>query len=243
MTRGERSAARWFDVVELEVNTRCNRSCSYCPNSVDGFMRSESRMSTELFERIVSMLSDIAFSGRLSLHRYNEPLLRKDLAKLVATARTAVPGAFIVIYTNGDLLDDARYRQLLDAGVDKFLVTRHDFDEFPERPFQFVQHPSNFALSGRGGIVSNAPDSLTLPCYAPSEMMIVRANGDVTLCHEDALGEVVLGNLERESLECVWFSERARKLRALLEQGHRAVAGGPCTFCDCRLHPLRGGAI
>ena len=132
---------------------------------------------------------------------------------------------------------------LLDAGVDKFLVTRHDFDEFPERPFQFVQHPSNFALSGRGGIVSNAPDSLTLPCYAPSEMMIVRANGDVTLCHEDALGEVVLGNLERESLECVWFSERARKLRALLEQGHRAVAGGPCTFCDCRLHPLRGGAI
>lgn len=243
MIPDEQPIGRWFDVIELEINTRCNRACTYCPNSTSDFMGGELRMSAGLYERILSMLGNIGFSGRLSFHRFNEPLLRKDLAKLIAQARRIVPNAFIVIYTNGDLLDNRRYRELLQAGVDRFLVTRHDYDDFPARPFQFVQHPSNFALSGRGGTVSRATATLMLPCFAPSEMMIVRVNGDVTLCHEDARNEVVLGNLERDSIEQVWFSERVHWLRSLLERGQRAAAGGPCTFCDCRLHPLPGGAI
>jgi 2-deoxy-scyllo-inosamine dehydrogenase (SAM-dependent) len=233
----------WFDVAELEVNSRCNRACGYCPNATEGFVGRETRMSDALFKRIIGMLGEICFSGRLSFHRFNEPLLRKDLAAIVAVARRELPLAFIVIYTNGDLLNDERYQELIAAGVDNFLVTRHDSDDFPERPFQFVQHPSNFALSGRGGIVSRAAKSLTLPCYAPSEMMIVRTNGDVVLCHEDALAETVLGNLVDESLEEVWSSERALELRSQLRQGDRARAGGPCALCDCRLHPLPGGAI
>jgi GTP 3',8-cyclase len=232
-----------LQVVELEVNRRCNRTCHYCPNGRDSFRDAETRMPSALFERIVGMLSEVAFSGRLSFHRFNEPLLRKDLASLVIIARKVLPNAFIVVYTNGDLLNDRRYDELLNAGVDHFLVTRHDFDDFPKRRFQFVQHPSNFARSGRGGIVSRAPSSLSLPCYAPSEMMIVRVNGDVVLCHEDALAEVILGNLDKASLEEVWNSKRACELRALLKQGRRATAGGPCAFCDCRLHPLPGGAI
>ncbi|MFH1345247.1 MAG: radical SAM/SPASM domain-containing protein [Pseudomonadota bacterium] len=233
----------WFDVAEVEVNSRCNRTCAYCPNATEGFAGRETRMSDALFKRIIGMLGEIDFSGRLSFHRFNEPLLRKDLAALVAAARRKIPSAFIVIYTNGDLLSGERYQELIEAGVDNFLVTRHDSDEFPERPFQFVQHPSNFALSGRGGIVSSSAEPLVLPCYAPSEMMIVRTNGDVVLCHEDARADTVLGSLAHEGLAQVWFSERALKLRKLLRQGDRFAAGGPCTLCDCRLHPLPGGAI
>jgi GTP 3',8-cyclase len=233
----------WFDVAELEVNSRCNRACVYCPNAAQDFAGRETRMSDALFKRIIGMLGEIRFSGRLSFHRFNEPLIRKDLATLVAAARRELPLAFIVIYTNGDLLSGERYQELIHAGVDNFLVTRHDSDDFPERPFQFVQHPSNFALSGRGGIVSRAAEPLNLPCYAPTEMLIVRANGDAVLCHEDARADVVLGNLMTESLTQVWHSKRALELRRLLRRGDRAAAGGPCALCDCRLHPLLGGAI
>jgi 2-deoxy-scyllo-inosamine dehydrogenase (SAM-dependent) len=240
MTNGE---AIWFDVAELEVNSRCNRACSYCPNGTTGFAGRETRMPDDLFERVVDMLASIEFSGRLSFHRFNEPLLRKDLARLVAVARMKLPAAFIVVYTNGDLLDDARYEQLLEAGVDSFLVTQHDSEWFPQRPFQFVQHPSNFRQSGRGGTVSRAQEPLTLPCYAPSEMIIVRWNGDVVLCHEDARAEKILGNLARQSLQQVWFSAHAIELRNLLKDGRRSAAGSLCASCDCRLHPLGGGAI
>ena len=172
-----------------------------------------------------------------------EPLLRKDLAGLVSLARLRLPRAYLVLYTNGDLLDDARHAALLEAGIDHFLVTRHGWDSFPERAFQSVQHPNNFALSGRGGTVAEAPAPLDLPCFGPSEMMIVTVTGDVVLCHEDADRRNVMGNLAKQSLADVWLCERFRSLRAHLEGGNRSLAGGICRLCDNRLYPLPGGAI
>src|SRR5438132_14121294 len=96
--------AGWPSVVEIEIGVRCNRTCFYCPNSTIGSTSSSSFMGLDLFERIIIQLSDIAFSGRLSFHFYNEPLMRKDLEVLVAIARGALPVAHLVLYTNGDLL-------------------------------------------------------------------------------------------------------------------------------------------
>jgi cyclic pyranopterin phosphate synthase len=236
-------APRWPSVVEIEVNSRCNRRCSYCPNSQPDRPAAQNLMSRDLYERIIDQLAAIDFSGRLSFHFFNEPLLRKDLATLVAHARARLPHAYFGLYTNGDLLDDARYAILLAAGIDHFLVTRHSWDSFPERPFQFVQHPDNFALSGRGGTVAQAPAPLDLACFAPTEMMIVMVNGDVVLCHEDADRLNVMGNLARQSLSEVWRCDRFQALRRALERGAREQAAGICRLCDNRLHPIAGGAI
>src|SRR6185503_15506674 len=81
----------WPSVVEIEVSVRCNRSCIYCPNSKVGSTSPFSFMDIELFRRIIAQLSQISFSGRLSFHFYNEPLMRKDLEKLVAIARAPLP--------------------------------------------------------------------------------------------------------------------------------------------------------
>src|SRR5438270_5079367 len=104
----------WPSVVEIEVGVRCNRTCIYCPNSTIGSTSSSSFMEIDLFRRIIAQLSEIAFSGRLSFHFYNEPLMRKDLEALVTIARSALPLAHLVLYTNGDLLTDTRYHNLLE---------------------------------------------------------------------------------------------------------------------------------
>jgi GTP 3',8-cyclase len=200
-------------------------------------------METGLFEKIVDELEELRFSGRLSFHFYNEPLLRKDLETLIVYARQKLQLAYFVLYTNGDLLTSARYETLLKAGIDHFLVTRHSWDHFPERSFQSVQHPSNFAISGRGGSIAQANHSLKLACFGPSEMLIVTVNGDVVLCHEDADRKNVMGNLSREKLKDLWHSKRFVDLRASLELGMRDSAADICNLCDNRLYPLPGASI
>src|SRR5581483_938051 len=185
----------WPSVVELEVGVRCNRTCVYCPNSTLGPISSSGFMEIGLFGHIIAQLAEIAFSGRLSFHFYNEPLMRKDLEHLVALARAALPFAYFVLYTNGDLLTDARYEQLLRAGIDFFVVTRHGGEPMKPRLHQRVQFPRDLDLSGRGGAVASVTAPLQRACHAPSEMLIVMVNGDVVLCHEDARREIVIGNL------------------------------------------------
>ena len=194
-------------------------------------------MEIDLFERIITQLSEIAFSGRLSFHFYNEPLMRKDLELLVAIARRALPLAHLVLYTNGDLLTDSRYQSLLDAGIDFFMVTRHDCEPIRQRLHQRVQFPMDLDISGRAGAVISAREPLRRACHAPSEMLIVMVNGDVVLCHEDAKREVVLGNLSQSTIEDIWFSDEIERFRYHLLRGKRREAGPVCARCNHCTYP------
>lgn len=234
---------RALDVVELEVNAHCNRRCAYCPNAFAEHRRPPELMAIHLFERVVGMLERVQFSGRLSFHLFGEPLLRQDLEDLVSWARPRLRLAYFVLYTNGDFLDTARYESLLAAGIDRFKITRHGWDTFPERPFQNVRHPNHFTVSGRGGVVAGETAPLDIACHAPSEMLIVTFNGDVLLCHEDASRRHVMGNLVEQDLEEIWGSPNFRAVRRSLEAGRRGGATATCARCDNRLYPLPGGAI
>lgn len=227
----------WPSVVEIEVGVRCNRTCEYCPNDTVGTTSSSSFMDIQLYDRIIAQLAEIAFSGRLSFHFYNEPLLRKDLEVLVSAGRRALPLAYFVLYTNGDLLSEARYASLLEAGIDFFIVTRHGLEPMQLRKHQLVQFPQNLDLSGRGGAVESIVRPLRRACHAPSEMLIVTVSGDVVLCHEDARREVVLGNLGKSSLQEIWHGDVMEGIRNHLIRGERQEAGPLCAGCNHRAYP------
>lgn len=240
---GTRISPSWPNVVEIEVNYHCNRRCEYCPNSLPDHDQSAAFMGVNLFRRIIEMLREIDFTGRLSFHFFNEPLMRRDLDQLISWARPRIPKAHFVLYTNGDLLSDERHESLLHAGVDLFLVTRHDWDSYPDRPFQRVQTPGDFPISSRGGAIGEVVAPLDIACHAPNEMMIVTYTGDVVLCHEDARRAHVMGNLDRETLAEVWYSEAFAQARAPLERCQREQGPAICSTCDNRLYPLPGSAI
>jgi GTP 3',8-cyclase len=200
-------------------------------------------MGRELFDTIIDQLAEIQFTGRLSFHFFNEPLLRRDLEALVTVARSKLPLAYFVLYTNGDLLTDERYAELLSAGMDHFFVTRHDFDAYPTRPFQHVQHPHHFTVSGRGGTIAASTAPLDIACFAPSEMLIITVEGDVVLCHEDAEKQHIMGSFANQTLAEIWFGERFKTFRIPLEDGERFRADTICQRCDNRLYPVPGTAI
>jgi len=229
----------FIEVAEIEVNTACPRRCSYCPNAIPELRQKDHHMSAGLYAHIIAELGSADYIGRLSFHLYSEPLLRRDLAGLIATARAALPRTFFVLYTNGDLLTNARYTELIDAGIDRFLVTRHDDQKVPARQYQIVQHWTEMTLTSRGGLVASAA-TLSRACHAPAEMLIITVNGDVLLCHEDGRREFVMGNLARQSLREVWLSQEFVEKRELLRQGNRVAAGGLCERCDLTCYAVAG---
>lgn len=197
-------------------------------------------MERSLYSCIIRQIAEYEFSGRLSFHHYNEPLLRPDLPDLVKEAAKALPYSRRVLFTNGDLLTDDLYYRLLDAGVDQFFITNHGGRKIPRRPFQLIRAPGSFRLSSRGGLVDAGEGTRggDLPCFAPSEMLIIKYNGKVVLCHEDAVGEVVMGDLRVQSVSQIWLSDGFQRIRTQLESGARNTASVLCARCNNRLHPL-----
>src|SRR5258708_5825520 len=80
-------------VVECELNTKCNRSCSYCRQAVGLVREAEERMPAEVFSALLADLARIDFRGRFSHHLYGEPLLDDALADKVRHIRAELPRA------------------------------------------------------------------------------------------------------------------------------------------------------
>lgn len=236
MARDGEAVPEWFEVVELEVNSMCNRVCGYCPVAVLPKVPPVPKvMPDEVLERALAELESIGFDGRISYHFYNEPLVRKDLERVVGRVRAVLPAAFQLLYTNGDLLTDSRQAALMEAGLDHTLVTRHEPGAYPERPDQTIQWSHELVLTNRAGILTGVAQlerPSAQPCFAPTDMCVIAANGDVLMCCDDARRTQVFGNVLHQSIEEIWYSERFVGLRRLLQAGRRAEASPSCAKCS-----------
>lgn len=233
-----------LNTVEIEINSRCNRKCLYCPVSILDPRKNPVFMDDDVFERLITELARIEFRGRISYHFYNEPLLRADIAQLIQKVKEMVPYANQTLFTNGDLLTELKYKELIDAGIDFLQITSHSLKKHPNRQKQVVYFPSDLNLTNRGGTMVNLPppteDILTTPCYAPSEMLIVLVNGDVALCYEDAQRRHIMGNIMSQSLEEIWFSKEFCNIRQEVSLGRRANGASICRACSNKAHAIPG---
>lgn len=95
-----------------ELTYRCPLHCPYCSNPIP-YPAGDDLATTEwarvIREAAALGVLQIGFSG-------GEPLLRRDLAQLVTAAREA--GLYTNLITSGVGLDEARARELRDAGLD-----------------------------------------------------------------------------------------------------------------------------
>lgn len=238
----EAKVGGWFTMVEVEVNSRCNRQCRYCPNSTilpNGTL--PELMPDAVFCQVLAELSRIGYEGRMSFHFYGEPLLHPNILEIVHAVSERLPRVRQVLYTNGDYLSDGIYEALVRNGVERFIVTSHDGHHIPARPSQVVLLPSDLVLTNRGGSVSvgtppRVHQPLSIPCFAPSSLLVVTVTGDVLLCYEDAQRKQRMGNICQEHVEDIWFGERFSTVRALVAAGRRN-ATPVCEVCNNVSHP------
>ena len=68
------------------------------------------------------------------------------------------------------------------------------------------------------------------PCFIPSYTFFLDYQGDVLICPHDWGKKIILGNLKKERLLDIWFSNRAMKIRKNLKDSNRRFS--PCNVCD-----------
>ena len=234
--------------IEIELNSNCNRSCSYCPNSISERIE-KGVMKWEMFESIILQLRDSSYSGRISYSFYNEPLLIKNLEKYNYYLKQNLPKTNLVIYTNGSLLNPERFQSLLNSGVDHFIVTRHEEDlnskfafdsvleDTPTELFKkHVTYKNHFELkkTNRGGMLDKIikhQNTESLPCLIPMNMMTITNQGTILPCFEDFLQKNEMGNLANNNLSTIWNSLKYNEFRKKLLLGHR-VDYDVCKNCN-----------
>jgi pyrroloquinoline quinone biosynthesis protein E len=112
-----------FSVI-AELTHRCPLHCLYCSNPLE-MKKSEDELSTEDWKRVFKQAAEL---GVLHLHLTGgEPLVRKDLAELIASARGV--GLYVNMITSGVGLTEERLASLVEAGLEHLQLSFQDLDE------------------------------------------------------------------------------------------------------------------
>ena len=140
--------------LRISVTDKCNFRCGYCmPKDVfDKAYRFLPHSSLLSFEEITRIARLFVAHGVLKLRLTGgEPLLRKDLEKLIAqlsTLRTPEGGALdITLTTNGSLLE-RKAQALFDAGLKRVTVSLDALDDAIFRRMNDVDFPVADVLRG-----------------------------------------------------------------------------------------------
>ena len=236
------------ETIEIETVNRCNNNCSFCPVNVHDDIREYSKMTTELFKKIIGELAEHEYRGWLNLFSNNEPLLDDRIFYFTAYAREKLPECTLALYTNGSLLNKEKYEKLtkyldflvIDNYNDELELNRNirelindkNLRDYSCEVYVAVRMKSQ-VLNTRGGI---APNKLmgfiyNSPCILPFIQMVIRPNGKISRCCEDAYGNVTLGDLNKNTIFDVWHGSEYRLLREeLIDNGRGNIEG--CRRCD-----------
>ena len=135
-----------FFRIEIETTTFCNRKCSYCPNSIHD--RGKHLMPMETIRKIISQLRELHWQGIVYLHHYGEPLTDKRLPRIVKMFRKQLPFSLVLIYTNGDFLDEEMYQKVHPHA---FFISNHgNLNTDIPNHWNIYIHTQN-VLNNRGG--------------------------------------------------------------------------------------------
>ena len=219
--------------VELSIIDACNRKCPSCPKSNDLLAPNTwLEMPPALYTKIANNLKEMNFDGLVMLCGYGEPLLSRNVVDIVKKFSFT----YVDIITNGDCLTEEKAEELINAGVNKILISRYDnqdhyFDIQRQHPDKIIIRDRRVQVLGecnRGGTLNQA--QLQSPCYYPFYMLMVDWNGDCFACCQDWQRHKKIGNLAFQSVSEVWNSQQVNKIRKMLK--HEGRVEYPCKICN-----------
>tara|TARA_B100001027_G_scaffold213301_1_gene183794 strand:+ start:2023 stop:2922 length:900 start_codon:yes stop_codon:yes gene_type:complete len=242
--------------IEISESGTCNRSCSFCPRSAKDFKDIKEFISLELHEKLCKELAELNYKGTVRYSGFVEPLLDKNIYKLIRMVKDNIPDTNIELVTNGDVLNDKRLNKLFDNGLNRILISAYDskddadkleklcIDANLSKKQYIVRHryyneekDFGITLSNRSGLMQNAEfkiaslnEPLKKPCYIPSYTFFLDYQGDVLMCPHDWGKKVILGNLNKQKLIDIWFSKKSINIRKMLHKSNRNF--NPCNVCD-----------
>lgn len=130
--------------LDLEQNATCNLSCVMCPMGSKNYqnpMADHPMMDMDLYRSLIDEGESYALPA-MTFGFLSEPLLRRDVADMVAYARQK--GVMdIRLGTNATMLTKTRSRELIDAGLTRLEVS---IDAATPETFAKIRRGANFHI-------------------------------------------------------------------------------------------------
>jgi len=242
--------------IEISESGVCNRKCSFCPRSDPNYPEKNEFISFDLHKKLCDQLKEVNYSGLLIYSGFVEPMLDKNIYKLVQYAKNTLPKASIEMITNGDVLNEKRLKKIYNSGLDRLQISLYDGIDQHKKFIKlgkklklknnryilrarYLPEEKNFGitLSNRGGMLKNAEykilptkETLKKKCFYPSYKFFMDYNGDVLMCSHDWGKKNILGNLKNENFLDIWLNNKTQTARNRLNVGDRGFK--PCNVCD-----------
>ena len=242
--------------IEISESGVCNRKCSFCPRSDPNYPEKNEFISFDLHKKLCNQLKEVNYSGLLIYSGFVEPMLDKNIYKLVCYAKNTLPQASIEMITNGDVLNEQRLKKIYNSGLDRLQISLYDGIDQHKKFIKlgkklklknnryilrarYLPEEKNFGitLSNRGGMLKNAEykilptkETLKKKCFYPSYKFFMDYNGDVLMCSHDWGKKNILGNLKNENFLDIWLNNKTQTARNRLNRADRGFK--PCNVCD-----------
>lgn len=236
--------------IEIETINKCNSTCGFCPVNRNADPRKPMRMDEALFRRVVDELSDWDYCGTLNLFSNNEPFLDKRIYDFAAYARARLPTAYIQIISNGTALDVAGAERIL-PNLSRMVINNYATEyKLHANVAEIVAHLEAKRPDLAGKLVvgyrlldefktnraGNAPNRtvkaprFASPCAYPFFQMVIRPDGKISMCCNDALGEDTLGDVAAEGVRGAWRNAIRRSVQQAMLKGRHTIP--LCAKCD-----------
>lgn len=249
-----------FNTIEIETYSRCNGTCKFCPVNRYIDPRPHMKMTNGMFYDIIQQLKEIDYSGSISLYSNNEPLLDERIFDFCAHVKKELPNAYNFLYTNGTLLSLPKFKTLMASlnyiCIDNYIPhnkymksinhpinalhnnLKDIYEYIIENPVEyedkvlFMIRDQDEKMTTRGG---NSPNrakisSLKSPCLFPFKQIVIRPDGKLSLCCNDALGQMTMGDLTKNKLTEIWNSKQYVDFREKMVLGRNHI--DICSGCD-----------
>ncbi len=237
-------------IVSIEISSHCNRTCAYCPNA--RYPYAPKLIDPAVMQKVIDRLGEIRYSGVVDFIFFNEPMLNNRLAEYVREVKRQCPGSFTRICTNGDILTRDRVQKLVDAGLERIYVMRHNPtpDGWASNIMELSKlFPGIFVrmdideVEGREGLHDfnglvevkkhrgRAIVKGKARCQVHRHVAQITIDGDWNLCCVDYAKTLSFGSLIKHSMLDIWRSEEFTTARRHLENG--VAVTKTCSTCTC----------
>ena len=263
--------------IVVELSSICNNAvqkglCVYCPNNSarDYGARGKTFMDDKLFDKIVLECKEFAngqFSGIFSFNHYNEPLAPRKgnkfyIVEKVRQVKFHLPLVKVDIFTNGFYLDGPMFKLLIDAGVDRIILTYHHtkiengstIENYPaarDNLMKFRQDNPRYnkaytnrvtettlsEFTNRAGDVDSNLEKYNLVEQKEDpcqayRSMVIDYAGKVAYCSNDFFSGDPLGDVTVNHLKDVWNDANYKMFRTARETMDLDNMGGICKECN-----------
>jgi cyclic pyranopterin phosphate synthase len=228
----------------IETFEYCPHRCDYCPNGHEEHRMPVTRMSDETFDLVLRRLQEMKYkrrtgiwtwmnwfcvdgwTGVVGFQRVSEPLLEKRLVEMVRKTRKALPKSYIRTNTAGQPLTRDLMLRLIDAGINKLVITQHDWvdQEWKDRISALCKEFGRY-IDYRGAIGSapwkiNFGGKVKIPngkpwkfCLTILDNIFICTDGTVPMCFADSDRKFAVGNIKEKPILDIILDPAYEKLR------------------------------